>query len=240
MLRQFSYTVCAAVVGFASTWGAVSVAPAGERCGACNGGPANIKSAPPTCIRIRWVAVYKDGRVRLVPRAYRVQVSVPATPSAPADTTPASAAPLPTPPAPEAPTSKDLPSSTPVAPGPSSPSPALSAPSPSGPAASDPAISDRAVLANRAQALLKAKCVRCHGENRQESGLDLRSRESILKGGESGPALIPGQSDESLVFKRVRAGEMPPRNAGRLLPEEIATLQQWIAAGAPSERAPQP
>jgi len=101
-------------------------------------------------------------------------------------------------------------------------------------------LSERAVLANRAQALLKAKCVRCHGEQRQESGLDLRSRESILKGGESGPSLIPGQPDESLVFKRVRAGEMPPRNVGRLLPEEIATLQQWIAAGAPSERANRP
>ena len=45
---------------------------------------------------------------------------------------------------------------------------------------------------------------------------------------------------ESLVFNRVRAGEMPPRNVGRLLPEEIATLQQWIAAGAPSERANRP
>jgi hypothetical protein len=42
------------------------------------------------------------------------------------------------------------------------------------------------------------------------------------------------------MFKRVRDGEMPPRNASLLLPEEIATLQQWIAAGAPSERAHQP
>jgi mono/diheme cytochrome c family protein len=208
----------------------------------------NTKSAPPT--RIRWVAVYEGSRVRLVPRAYRVRVSDPATSSAPAFTTPASGASVPTPPAPETPTSKDLPISSPVPPspvppspvppGPAPPSPALSAPAPSGPTASDDVLSERAVLANRAQALLKAKCVRCHGEQRQESGLDLRSRESILKGGESGPGLIPGQPDESLVLKRVRAGEMPPRNVGRLLPEEIATLQQWIAAGAPSERANRP
>jgi len=99
--------------------------------------------------------------------------------------------------------------------------------------------SDRLALANRAQALLKAKCVRCHGDQRQESGLDLRSRETILKGGESGAGLIPGKPDESLMFKRVRAGEMPPRNVSRLSPDEIATLQQWIAAGAPSERAQQ-
>ena len=50
------------------------------------------------------------------------------------------------------------------------------------------------VLANRAQALLKAKCVRCHGEKKQESGLDLRSRETILKGGDVGAGPCSGQA----------------------------------------------
>ncbi len=95
------------------------------------------------------------------------------------------------------------------------------------------------VLASRAQALLKAKCVRCHGEKKQESGLDLRSRETILKGGASGPVLLPGKPDESLLYKRVRDGEMPPKKVDRLFPEEIATLRQWIVAGAPSERVHQ-
>jgi len=239
MLRQFRYIVCAAVVGFASTGGAVSIAPACERCGACNDGPVNTKSAPPARIRVRWVAVYEGGRVRLVPRAYRVGVSVPATLPAPTSTTPPIGAPAPvaTAPALEAPasTSRDLPFSGPV--------PAGAAPAKtvvSDPVVSDPVPADHTLLANRARALRQAKCVRCHGENRQESGLDLRSRETILKGGESGPGLVPGQPDASLVFKRVRDGEMPPGNAGRLLPEEIATLQQWIAAGAPSERAQLP
>jgi mono/diheme cytochrome c family protein len=244
MFRQFKYLVCAAVVGFAGNLGPVSVAPACEPCGACKGGPTNIKHAPPTGIRFRWVAVYMDGRVRLVRRAYRVRVSDPATLSAPESTTAAIEAPAPTNPATEAPTSDDLPLSRPAPPAPvSRPSvsrgPSTTGPGPSGSVASNPAPSDQAVLANRAQALLQAKCVRCHGDKRRESGLDLRSRETILKGGESGPGLIPGQPDESLVVKRVRDGEMPPRNAGRLSPEDITTLQQWIAAGAPSERAQQ-
>jgi len=89
------------------------------------------------------------------------------------------------------------------------------------------------VLAKRARALLNSKCVRCHGANRQESGLDLSSRQSLLTGGDSGPSVVPGQPDKSLILQRVRAGEMPPSNVGQLSPQEIATLQQWIAAGAP-------
>jgi mono/diheme cytochrome c family protein len=251
MFRQFRYLVCVAVVGFAGNLGHVSVAPACDPCGACNGGPTYIKHAPPTGIRYRWVSVYQDGHVQRVRRAYRVPVSDPATLSAPAYTNPAIEAHEPTTtPETEDQAPKDLPESGPASPGPESAGsvsrgpaptgPAPKGPAPSGAGVSDSAPADRAVLANRAQALLKAKCVRCHGGNKRESGLDLRSRATILKGGESGPGVVPGQPDESLVLKRVRDGEMPPRNAGRLLPAEIATLQQWIAAGAPSERAPQP
>ena len=228
MLRQLRYVVCAAVVGFASHGGAVSVAPACDHC--CNGGPANTQYAPPTRVRLRWVSVYEDGRVRLVPKAYRVRVTDPATQYTPASTTPPSGAP----------TSKDFASQAqvPPGPGPKGQVPPESAPASlaaSRPAQANAAPSDRQGLANRAQALLQAKCARCHGEQGRAAGLDLRSRDTILKGGASGPAIIPGQPDESLALQRVRAGEMPPR--GRLSSDEIATLQQWIAAGAPSERA---
>ena len=101
MLRPFRSIVCAAVVGFASHGGAISVAPACDHCGVYSGGHANTQYAPPTRVRIRWVSVYEDGQMRLVPRAYRVRVTDPATPSAQASTTPASGAP----------TSRDLASS---------------------------------------------------------------------------------------------------------------------------------
>ena len=54
------------------------------------------------------------------------------------------------------------------------------------------------------------RCVTCHGKRKQEGGLDLRTQASRLKGGKSGPALIPGKPDESLIMKRITAGEMPP------------------------------
>lgn len=86
--------------------------------------------------------------------------------------------------------------------------------------------------------IFQMRCVTCHGKRRQEAGLDLRTRESRLKGGKSGSALVPGRPDESLLLKRVDAGEMPPPH---LLMEfnvrppnsaEVALLKQWIADGA--------
>ena len=87
--------------------------------------------------------------------------------------------------------------------------------------------------------MLRLRCTVCHGLRRQEGGLDLRSLASMLKGGRSGPAMVRGKPGESLVVKRVHAGEMPP--PGRLVevsvkpmePGELALLSRWIAAGAP-------
>ena len=59
------------------------------------------------------------------------------------------------------------------------------------------------------QPLLKARCVRCHGPNDPEGGLDLSRAAAILRGGESGPP-VAATADESLLWQRVSAGEMPP------------------------------
>ncbi|HKI38038.1 MAG TPA: PSD1 and planctomycete cytochrome C domain-containing protein [Gemmataceae bacterium] len=87
--------------------------------------------------------------------------------------------------------------------------------------------------------ILLRRCTTCHGLRRQEGGLDLRSRTAMLRGGKSGPAIVPGKPEESRLIKKVRAGEMPPRD--RLVeasvkpaePAEIDVLARWIAAGAP-------
>ena len=88
--------------------------------------------------------------------------------------------------------------------------------------------------------IFQLRCTGCHGKRRQEGGLDLRTQASRLKGGKSGPALVPGNSEESLLMKRILAGEMPPP---KLLYEyavrpptttEVETLRKWIAAGAPT------
>jgi mono/diheme cytochrome c family protein len=80
--------------------------------------------------------------------------------------------------------------------------------------------------------LLAQNCYSCHGEKKQKGSLRLDSIEAILKGGESGPALVPGKPDESLLVSAINyAGpEMPP--SGKLAPEKVAVLTRWISAGA--------
>ncbi|HND55023.1 MAG TPA: hypothetical protein PLV92_21565, partial [Pirellulaceae bacterium] len=95
-------------------------------------------------------------------------------------------------------------------------------------ARSDENASKLAQLSTRAVAILKSKCADCHGANdKLEGGLDVRSRARLLEGGETGPALIIGQSRRSLLMKAVRwEGDlrMPPKQPNRLTADEIATL----------------
>ena len=86
---------------------------------------------------------------------------------------------------------------------------------------------------------INLKCLLCHGRRRQEGGLDLRTRASALKGGASGPAIIPGDPDASLMIKRIAAEEMPPEEHQARLSyrpvtsKELADMRRWITAGAP-------
>src|SRR5262249_32273656 len=59
------------------------------------------------------------------------------------------------------------------------------------------------------QRLFKAKCRPCHGDKVRKGSLDLRSRAGLLKGSESGPVIVPGKPDESLLYQMVRDGKMP-------------------------------
>jgi hypothetical protein len=87
---------------------------------------------------------------------------------------------------------------------------------------------------NGAQAIFENHCVSCHG-TAPMSGLDLRQRDTILKGGKRGPAIVPGNPEDSLLYRAVlRHGDlqMPPGKQ-KLQPEDIARLRLWIEAGAP-------
>lgn len=79
--------------------------------------------------------------------------------------------------------------------------------------------------------LLDRHCVRCHNDRVQESRLDLRTRELILQGGDSGPAVVPGKPLESLLFEQVVEKRMPPEGR-RLTGREIDLLRRWIEGGA--------
>lgn len=84
--------------------------------------------------------------------------------------------------------------------------------------------------------ILKAHCFHCHGEEPNPEGkLDVRLVRWLLKGGESGPAVVPGKVEESLIWKRVAAGEMPPGGKG-ISDKEKAVLRTWIEQGAKTTR----
>jgi hypothetical protein len=91
--------------------------------------------------------------------------------------------------------------------------------------------------------ILLRRCTVCHGRQVQEGGLDLRTRSSMLRGGKSGPAIIPGRPAESLLIKRVRAGQMPPLqriievSIKPIESAETALLARWIELGAPEVSA---
>ncbi len=88
---------------------------------------------------------------------------------------------------------------------------------------------------NKVKPLLDLRCVSCHGAEKQKGGLRLDSRAAALKGGENGPALIPGKPAQSLLLQAVTHTkadlEMPPKE--KLTTNDIAMLERWIKDGAP-------
>ena len=82
-----------------------------------------------------------------------------------------------------------------------------------------------------------AKCQQCHGDTVQMSHLSLISRETMLKGGDHGAALVPGNAEDSLIYKRI-TGQIKPAMPLAPLPgltnEAIAAIRDWINAGAPA------
>lgn len=87
--------------------------------------------------------------------------------------------------------------------------------------------------------ILKAHCFHCHGEEAEkQGGLDLRLVRTMQQGGDSGTALIPGQLDQSLIWKQIETGQMPPSGKG-LSDAEKQSLRRWIEEGAQTLR-PEP
>ncbi len=83
--------------------------------------------------------------------------------------------------------------------------------------------------------LLIERCLECHGPIDANGNLNVSSLASMSAGGDSGPVLEPGKSETSLMFQRVRDGEMPPDKNGasqKLSDAEIELLKSWIDSGA--------
>lgn len=91
--------------------------------------------------------------------------------------------------------------------------------------------------------VLSARCQKCHGAQAQKGGLRLDSRTAALAGGSTGPAVVPGKPQDSLLVDAINYGDtyqMPPRS--KLPEKEIAALTKWVERGVPwpAEHGPKP
>jgi len=95
--------------------------------------------------------------------------------------------------------------------------------------------------------LLQRHCYACHGALKQKGGLRLDTAAALLKGGQSGPAVLPGDPGHSVLLERVQSTDpeehMPPKHEGETLSAaQVALLNAWIVSGAtaPPDEKPEP
>jgi mono/diheme cytochrome c family protein len=84
--------------------------------------------------------------------------------------------------------------------------------------------------------VFEAQCLHCHGAGQvKRAGLDLSTRDGLLRGGDTGPAIVPGNARESALYRRVNHQIQPgmPFQSAKLSPEQIDRIGDWIDAGAP-------
>src|SRR3954471_6211668 len=103
-----------------------------------------------------------------------------------------------------------------------------------GACAADPPPEQVEFFEKKIRPVLVEQCYQCHSvkADKVRGGLVLDTRDGLLRGGESGPAVVPGKPNESLLFKAIRYEdhEMPPKS--RLPDAVIADFQTWIQRGA--------
>lgn len=86
--------------------------------------------------------------------------------------------------------------------------------------------------------VLERRCVSCHNDGDRKGGLSLQSAAALAKGGDSGPAIVAGQPQQSLLIQQIvsdRPGVKPdmPKLGAPLTDAQVASFRQWVAAGAP-------
>ena len=99
--------------------------------------------------------------------------------------------------------------------------------------------SQPAFYTDKVQPILEANCFRCHGGVNHRGGLNLSTKEDMIKGSHHGPALVPGHPEQSWMVKLIRHEgpaddpmNMPPAPKAKLSDADIAVIETWIRAGA--------
>ena len=101
----------------------------------------------------------------------------------------------------------------------------------------EPAAAEIEFFEKRIRPIFIEHCFECHGGNEVKGGLRLNVSSGWINGGDSGPAVVAGKPDESLLVEAVRYGggiEMPP--TGKLPDDKIRFIDEWVARGAPAPR----
>ena len=111
----------------------------------------------------------------------------------------------------------------------------------------EPTAEQVAFFESKIRPILADNCYKCHSlENgKSKGGLTLDTRDGVLKGGEVGPAIVPGDPAASPLLKAVRYADkdlqMPPsKEGGKLQDDQIAALTEWVKMGAPDPRKETP
>jgi mono/diheme cytochrome c family protein len=101
----------------------------------------------------------------------------------------------------------------------------------------DPAPNTVEFYNQRVLPILQTNCYRCHGGINHRGGLSIATREGMLRGGHDGSVIVPGDASKSLLVKLIRHEgpaddpmPMPPKS--KISDADIATITQWIQAGA--------
>jgi len=127
----------------------------------------------------------------------------------------------------ETPTAYSNPSTATQPPAYTDSSSATSAPAATEPPAASGAISFTADILP----IFQSRCINCHGGDRTEKGLDLKSYTSLMNGSERGPVVVAGDAANSSLVNLVSSGKMPKRGP-KLTPEQVQLIVDWINQGA--------
>src|SRR5947208_10194806 len=104
------------------------------------------------------------------------------------------------------------------------------------PKAMPPAATHHVDFAKEVKPLFEAACINCHAKGKNKGGFSRETRESFLKGGDTGPAAVAGQSDKSLVVRLVAGLDLDsvmPKKGTKWTPAQVSLLRAWIDQGAP-------
>jgi len=88
-------------------------------------------------------------------------------------------------------------------------------------------------FANDVMPIIQSRCINCHGGDRIEEGLLMRSYDELMAGSDNGPVIAPGDVANSLLVELVTNQKMPKRGP-KLTPPQVQLITDWVAAGAPN------